>query len=30
MRILPALAYTIALGCTAMVTLGAIIRMIWP
>lgn len=27
---LAALAYTIALGCTAMVTLGALVRMVWP
>jgi len=25
-----ALAYTITLGCVAMVALGALVRMVWP
>lgn len=29
-RILPALAYAVILGCVAMVVLGAIVRAVWP
>lgn len=25
-----ALAYTVTLGCVAMVALGALVRMVWP
>lgn len=27
---LAALAYTVTLGCVAMVALGALVRMVWP